>query len=72
MPKNDNAGLDLQEYHDGARLLAEQVRAAENEWLRRKAAAKAAKDTYDEAVDALVAYTAEDSEPETPLLGPDD
>jgi len=69
---NNNAGIDLQEYHDDARLLAEQVQAADAEWTRRKAAAKAAKDVYDEAVNALVAYTAEDGSPETPLLDYDD
>ena len=63
-----DAGLDLQEYHDGASNLAEQVRAAEIEWDRRKRAAKAAKEVYDEAVDALVVFTAEDDAPETPLL----
>ena len=58
---NNNAGLDLQDYHDGALMLAEQVRAAER-------TAKAAKDVYDDAMDALVKFTAEDDAPETSLL----
>jgi hypothetical protein len=68
---NGKAGVDLQQYHDDAKGLAERAQVAGAEWQRRKLDAKFAKDDYDALLENLVAYTAEDNEPATPLLDDD-
>ena len=68
MPKNDNAGIDMQDYHDYAKDLAERCLAAKSIWDTAKREAAAKKADYDEFVEKLVSFASESDAPETPLL----
>jgi len=68
MPKNDTAGIDMQDFHDTAKDLAERCLAAGSIWATAKREAAARKVDYDELVEKLVAFAGEVDAPETPLL----
>jgi len=69
MPNSsENAGLDLKEYHDTAKELADRCRVAKNNWDDAKRVAAAKKADFDDLMELLMVHAGEEKAPETPLL----
>lgn len=67
----NEAIIDVNEYHDAVKDLADRCLAAKSIWEDAKRKAAACKADYDALVDAMLDRASE-SEPETPLFGGDD